>query len=75
MYLQLVRRIIRQTFQKCKENLWDIEWIKDISEIFEKLLIDPKICLGFTMHITEIYLEELAKVCYFILNIDLLLIY
>ncbi|XP_071858035.1 ribosomal RNA processing protein 1 homolog Nnp-1 isoform X1 [Bombus fervidus] len=61
-FCMLVRRIIRQTFQKCKENLWDIEWIKDISEILEKLLVDPKICLGFTMHITEIYLEELAKI-------------
>ena len=61
-FCMLVRRIIRQTFQKCKENLWDIEWIKDISEILEKLLVDPKICLGFTMHITEIYLEELANI-------------
>ncbi|XP_043583299.1 ribosomal RNA processing protein 1 homolog isoform X1 [Bombus pyrosoma] len=61
-FCMLARRIIRQTFQKCKENLWDIEWIKDISKIFEKLLVDPRICLGFTMHITEIYLEELAKI-------------
>ncbi|XP_050497055.1 ribosomal RNA processing protein 1 homolog isoform X2 [Bombus huntii] len=61
-FCMLVRRIIRQTFQKCKENLWDIEWVKDISEILEKLLVDPKICIGFTMHITEIYLEELAKI-------------
>lgn len=42
--------------------LWDIEWIKGISEILEKLLVNPKICHGFSMHITELYLEELSKV-------------
>ncbi|KAG6798658.1 ribosomal RNA processing protein 1 [Apis mellifera caucasica] len=61
-FCMLVRRIIRQTFQKCKENLWNIEWIKDFSEILEKLLVDPQICQGFNMHITEIFLEELSKI-------------
>ncbi|KAK9300159.1 hypothetical protein QLX08_007077 [Tetragonisca angustula] len=61
-FCMLVRKIIRQTFQKCKEMLWDIEWIKGISEILEKLLVNPKICYGFSMHITELYLEELAKI-------------
>ncbi|PBC31335.1 ribosomal RNA processing protein 1 homolog [Apis cerana] len=61
-FCMLVRRIIRQTFQKCKENLWNIEWIKGFSEILEKLLVDPQICQGFNMHITEIFLEELSKI-------------
>ncbi|KAK1124439.1 hypothetical protein K0M31_006794 [Melipona bicolor] len=61
-FCMLARKIIRQTFQKCKEMLWDIEWIKGISEILEKLLVNPKLCHGFSMHITELYLEELAKI-------------
>ncbi|XP_017754441.1 PREDICTED: ribosomal RNA processing protein 1 homolog [Eufriesea mexicana] len=61
-FCMLVRRIIRQTFQKCKEELWNIEWIKAISKMLENLLIDPKICDGFSMHITEVFLEELSKI-------------
>ncbi|CAL7944299.1 unnamed protein product [Xylocopa violacea] len=61
-FCMLVRRIIRQTFQKCKENLWDIKWIKGVSEILEKLLLDPKVCLGFNMHVIEVFLEELSKI-------------
>lgn len=66
--LQLVRRILRQTFVKCKEKSWDIEWIKDISLLLEKLLTDPKTCLGLSMHITEVFLEELSKVYIYIKN-------
>ncbi|XP_076281941.1 ribosomal RNA processing protein 1 homolog Nnp-1 [Lasioglossum baleicum] len=58
----LVRRMIRQTFVKCKERSWDIEWVKGFTEVLEKLFVDPKICLGFNMHITEIFLEELSKI-------------
>ncbi|XP_076665318.1 ribosomal RNA processing protein 1 homolog Nnp-1 [Andrena cerasifolii] len=61
-FSMLVRRIIRQTFEKCKERSWDPEWIKGISEILEKLLIDPKICLGFNMHLTQLFWEELSKI-------------
>ncbi|XP_076641671.1 ribosomal RNA processing protein 1 homolog Nnp-1 isoform X2 [Halictus rubicundus] len=61
-FCTLVRRMIRQTFIKCKERSWDIEWVKGLSEILEKLFVDPKICLGFNMHITEVFLEELSKI-------------
>ncbi|XP_015437069.1 PREDICTED: ribosomal RNA processing protein 1 homolog [Dufourea novaeangliae] len=61
-FSMLVRRIIRQTFVKCKERSWDIEWIKGFAEILQKLFIDPKICLGFKMHVTEVFLEELSKI-------------
>lgn len=61
-FCMLVRRIIRQTFEKCKEQSWDIKWIKGFAEILEKLFKDPKICLGFNMHITDLFLEELSKV-------------
>ncbi|XP_078043064.1 ribosomal RNA processing protein 1 homolog Nnp-1 [Augochlora pura] len=61
-FCMLVRRVIRQTFIKCKERSWDMEWIKGFAEILEKLFVDPKICQGFNMHVTEIFLEELSKV-------------
>lgn len=58
----MVRRIIRQTFQVCKNQLWDMEWIKCISGIFENLLSNSKICIGFKMHLIEVFFEELAKI-------------
>ncbi|KAG7204897.1 hypothetical protein KM043_005293 [Ampulex compressa] len=61
-FAMLARRIIRQTFFICKEKCWDIEWVKGISELIEQILLDPKSCQGFCMHITEVYLEELSKV-------------
>ncbi|XP_054005019.1 ribosomal RNA processing protein 1 homolog [Hylaeus anthracinus] len=61
-FSMLVRRIIRQTFVKCKQSSWDMEFIEDISEILETLLVDPKTCLGFSMHLTEVFLEELSKI-------------
>ncbi|XP_029039826.2 ribosomal RNA processing protein 1 homolog isoform X3 [Osmia bicornis bicornis] len=61
-FSMLARRVIRQTFQMCKNQNWDMEWIKDISEIIENCLINPQVCIGFNMHLTEVFLEELAKI-------------
>ncbi|XP_076231430.1 ribosomal RNA processing protein 1 homolog Nnp-1 [Calliopsis andreniformis] len=61
-FCMLTRRIIRQTFQKCKEMSWDLEWVKGISEILEKILVDKKMCPGFSMHLTEVFFEELSKI-------------
>nr|XP_012224792.1 PREDICTED: ribosomal RNA processing protein 1 homolog [Linepithema humile] len=61
-FSMLVRRILRQTFVVCKDQLWDIEWVTEISQVFEELLLSPQTGLGFSLHLTEIYLEELAKV-------------
>lgn len=46
----------------CENQNWNMEWIKDISKIIENLLINPQVCIGFNMHLTEVFLEELAKV-------------
>ncbi|XP_032691284.1 ribosomal RNA processing protein 1 homolog isoform X2 [Odontomachus brunneus] len=61
-FYMLVRKILRQTFIVCKDKAWDMHWTKEISQIFEKLFLCPKTNLGFSLHVTEIYLEELAKV-------------
>jgi len=61
-FLQLVRRILRQTFVVCKNKSWNMEWVMEISQVFEELFLSSHTGLGFSLHMTEIYLEELAKV-------------
>ncbi|KAL0112733.1 hypothetical protein PUN28_012183 [Cardiocondyla obscurior] len=61
-FSMLVRRILRQTFIVCKNQSWDLEWVTEISQIFTKLFLREKTSLGFNLHVTDIYLEELAKV-------------
>lgn len=61
-----MRRIVRQTFVVCKNKLWDMEWVMEISLIFEELLLHPKTPVGYNLHLTDVYLEELAKVLKYI---------
>ncbi|XP_029169907.1 ribosomal RNA processing protein 1 homolog [Nylanderia fulva] len=61
-FSMLVRRILRQTFVICKNNSWNIEWVTEMSKMFLEVFLHPKTGLGFNLHMTEIYLEELAKV-------------
>ncbi|XP_043278275.1 ribosomal RNA processing protein 1 homolog [Venturia canescens] len=61
-FQMLVRRIIRQTFVMCRLKSWDREWTKGSASIIENILLDPKTCLGFSLHLTELYMEELAKI-------------
>lgn len=60
--MQLVRKIIRQTFEVCKKYFWNEEWITAIGKVIQDILLDPKSSLGLNLHITEVYMEELAKV-------------
>ncbi|XP_012524457.1 ribosomal RNA processing protein 1 homolog [Monomorium pharaonis] len=61
-FSMLVRRIVRQTFVICKNQLWNMEWVTEISQIFTQLFLEVKTAIGFNLHVTEIYLEELAKI-------------
>ncbi|XP_018345198.1 PREDICTED: ribosomal RNA processing protein 1 homolog isoform X2 [Trachymyrmex septentrionalis] len=61
-FSMLVRRILRQTFVVCKNHSWNMEWVTEFSKIFTQLFLHVKTGLGFNLHVTEIYLEELAKV-------------
>ncbi|KAG5323394.1 RRP1L protein, partial [Pseudoatta argentina] len=61
-FSMLVRRILRQTFVVCKNHSWNMEWVIEFSKIFTQLFLHVKTDLGFNLHVTEIYLEELAKV-------------
>ncbi|XP_011164266.1 ribosomal RNA processing protein 1 homolog [Solenopsis invicta] len=61
-FSMLVRRILRQTFVICKNQSWNMEWVTDISQIFTQLFLHVKTAQGFNLHVTEIYMEELAKI-------------
>lgn len=58
-----MRKILRQTFEMCKKQDWNKEWVCGTAKVIEEILLDPKTCLGLNLHICEIYMEELAKVC------------
>ncbi|XP_046743593.1 ribosomal RNA processing protein 1 homolog [Diprion similis] len=61
-FQMLVRRIIRQTFTMCKNKLWNRDWVDGVTKIIEDLLVESKATIGFSLHVTELYMEELAKV-------------
>lgn len=61
-FAMLVRRIIRQIFKICHDKNWDMEWVEGLMKILQEILIEPKYCLGFKMHVTELYWEEIAKI-------------
>lgn len=46
----------------CKNKSWNKQWVVGVGKIIEEILIDSKTCLGFNLHVTELYMEELAKV-------------
>lgn len=64
-FQMLVRRILRQIFVICKKQLWNKEWVIGVASTIETILVDLKGSLGFKFHVTEVYMEELAKVSYF----------
>ena len=55
---------MRQTFEMCKKNEWNKEWVVEVGKILQDLLVAPETCLGIKLHITEVYMEELAKVSF-----------
>ncbi|XP_063983151.1 ribosomal RNA processing protein 1 homolog [Diachasmimorpha longicaudata] len=61
-FQMLARRILRQTFVMCQKRDWNEEGTKAVAKVIEELLLDTKGSLGFKFHITEIFMEELAKV-------------
>ncbi|XP_011871319.1 PREDICTED: ribosomal RNA processing protein 1 homolog [Vollenhovia emeryi] len=61
-FSMLVRRILRQSFVVCKNQSWDMKWVMEICRVFRQLFLNVDTGIGFNLHMTEIYLEELAKV-------------
>ncbi|XP_037049096.1 ribosomal RNA processing protein 1 homolog isoform X2 [Bradysia coprophila] len=61
-FMMLVRRVTRQIFVVLHGHKWDKKLIKQLNEHVEKSILDKSTSIGFLMHFTEIFLDELAKV-------------
>lgn len=63
-FLMLVRRMLRHCFQFLKSTDWDTDSIDSFNRVLEDTLLkaNGSSFTGLTMHFTEIFLEELAKV-------------
>ena len=71
-FMMLTRRYIRQIFTYLAKSNW--EEVKKITEIFSSSVIsNPKATLGFRLHFTDVYLEEVAKAGGEEMNSDILL--
>jgi len=60
--------MIRQCFIYAAEKEWNLKLLEEISTAFDVLVIgasrnssDLSVALGFQLHVTDVYLEELAK--------------
>lgn len=56
--------MLRQAFVLLKSSSWDADDVKSFRDVIGKtvLVVEMNNTSGLTMHITDIYLEELAKV-------------
>lgn len=66
-FMMLVRRCLRQllfTFVNCD---WNLEYMNKFSEVLYRAL--KSFTLSLRTHLQEIFLEELAKVCIFLVFI------
>ncbi|KAB0790979.1 hypothetical protein PPYR_02779 [Photinus pyralis] len=63
-FLMLVRRMLRHCFQFLKSTEWNMNEIESFNRVLEDTLLKTSgsSFTGLTMHFTEIFLEELAKV-------------
>lgn len=59
-YLMLVRRFLRQTLEYLNKENWELAKVEAITkDLYKSLVLAP---IGLNLHLSEIYLEELAKV-------------
>merc|ERR1712241_1625423 len=63
-FMMFTRRFLRSVFRFVAKSDWDRECLQSIVDIFEKNLILcslSKASIGFKLHVTDVFLEELAK--------------
>ena len=73
--MMFTRRFLRSSFKFLADNDWDEDLTKQLVEILKNDLVlspDSKTNIGFRLHVTDVYLEELAKVAHDQLNTDIL---
>lgn len=60
-----MRKFLHQTYQLLKNLKWELKWIKQFRKVMKKTVLNgvSEITpVGLKMHISDIYMEELAKV-------------
>jgi len=74
-FMMFTRRFLRSSFKFLADKDWDEDLTKQLVEILKNDLVlspDSKTNIGFRLHVTDVYLEELAKVAHDKLNTDIL---
>merc|ERR1712029_1154330 len=74
-FMMFTRRFLRSSFKYLADKDWDEDLTKQLVEILKNDLVlspDSKTNIGFRLHVTDVYLEELAKVAHDKLNRDIL---
>ena len=64
-FMMFTRRFLRSTFKFVSQSDWSKETLTEVMEIFRKSLIlcpQSQANIGFKLHVTDVFLEELAKV-------------
>jgi len=64
-FMMLIRRFLHQCYQLLKHLKWNLKWIKRFRKVMKKSVISgsaESAPVGLKMHISDIYMEELAKV-------------
>ncbi|GIY20651.1 ribosomal RNA processing protein 1 homolog B [Caerostris extrusa] len=64
-FMMLIRKVLHQGFQLLKNQKWKIKFIKKFSKVLKNTVLDPSIDsapFGLKIHVSDIYMEELAKV-------------
>ncbi|KAK4877844.1 hypothetical protein RN001_010350 [Aquatica leii] len=60
-FLMLARRMLRHAFDFLKQHDWNVKLVGEFTRTLSQTVLTNNKCTGLTMHVSEIYLEELAK--------------
>lgn len=64
-FMMLVRKFLHQTYQLLKKLNWKLKWIKRFRKVMKKSVmsgLSTTTPVGLKMHLSDMYMEELAKV-------------
>ncbi|XP_017777405.1 PREDICTED: ribosomal RNA processing protein 1 homolog [Nicrophorus vespilloides] len=63
-FMMFARRLMRQALVVIRNNEWKFEYVKQFQDILNETVLNPQPggFLGLTMHISDIYWEEISKI-------------
>merc|ERR1719422_1138774 len=64
-FMMFTRRFLRSIFKFISKYDWQDDLLREVTDLFEKdVILSPqsKCNIGFKLHVTDVFLEELAKV-------------